>query len=205
MPVLPAPESFMLKVGLTGSIGSGKSTVARIFGIVGVPVFSADDQSKMFLSEPHYKGLITRAFGEQILDPDGRILNKRLAAIVFSDREALSRLNAILHPAVRDAFGKWLGKQNSRYVVHEAAILFESGFYRDFDKVIAVTAPEQIRIERVMRRDHVTRKDVVIRMDNQWNDEEKVKRADFVIFNDNEQLVVPQVLRIHRELLDLTK
>jgi dephospho-CoA kinase len=90
-------------------------------------------------------------------------------------------------------------------VVHEAAILFESGFYRDFDKVIAVTAPEQIRIERVMRRDHVSLKDVVIRMDNQWNDKEKVKRADFVIFNDNEQLVVPQVLRIHRELLDLTK
>jgi dephospho-CoA kinase len=196
----------MLKVGLTGSIGSGKTIVSRIFNTLGIPVFSADTESKNFLSDPYYRSLIVQRFGDRILDEDGRIINGRLAELVFSDPESLASLNAILHPAVRTALGTWLDRHHDApYIVHEAAILYESGFYTGFDKIITVTAPVETRIKRVMDRDHVTRNQVVDRMKNQWGDEEKVRRADYIIVNDDNTFVIPQVIRIHIELTELTK
>ncbi|MBP6978013.1 MAG: dephospho-CoA kinase [Bacteroidales bacterium] len=192
----------MLRVGLTGSIGSGKTVVAKIFEALGVDVFYADAVGKSLLHLEEVKRDIVRCFGEQVLDENRHIVRKRLADIVFHDASALQALNAIIHPGVKQQLMMWFAKrQASPYAIQEAAILFESGFDQYCDAVISVSAPAGLRIQRVMIRDHITREDVLARMKNQWNDEEKANKADFVIINDRERLVIPQVLQIHEQLL----
>jgi dephospho-CoA kinase len=195
----------MIRVGLTGSIGSGKSLVARIFETLDVRVFYADKVARELLKDPVIKEAIVRRFGRTILDRDQQIVNQRLATIVFKDPPALESLNGIIHPEVRRRLQEWLADHASElYLIHEAAILFESGFHRECDKVIVVYGPEELRIRRVMERDHICREEVIQRMNNQWTDEEKLKRADFVIVNDGRQMVIPQVLEIHQKLTDKT-
>lgn len=193
----------MIKVGLTGGIGSGKSTVARILRVLDVPVFEADAAGREILAkDPHVRKAVIARFGEGIY-PGSEVDRSALAAVVFQDAHALKDLNAIIHPAVRNAFGKWMGDQVSPYAVMEAAILADSGGYKAFDRIIVVSAPEEIRIQRVMQRDKVERASVVARMANQVGEQERLHIADHVVQNDDHQLVIPQVLDIHRELLEL--
>lgn len=195
----------MIKVGLTGIIGSGKSTVARIFEILKIPVYNADEEAKKILSDPDVITNIINRFGQQISEGN-KINRKKLADIVFNDKDALHFLNEQIHPRVRSDMLKWMNeKERNEYVIHEAAILFESGFYKSFDKIIMVSCPEEIAIQRVIVRDGVTASDVIKRLKNQWKQEEKIERSDFIIHNDGKQLVLPQVLKIHHSLIKTEK
>ncbi|MCF8235838.1 MAG: dephospho-CoA kinase [Bacteroidales bacterium] len=191
----------MKKVGLTGGMGSGKSTVAEIFKVFGVPVFFADDEGKKCLGQEDVKNKIVQEFGQNILDDKQDIDRKALAGIVFNDEKALKKLNNIIHPEVEKRFKTWLSKnQDEDYIIHEAAILFESGFYKMFDKIIAVSAPEEVRIKRLVKRDQSEAESLRRRMRFQLSEKERNSKSDFVIYNDGEQLIIPQTLRIHNTL-----
>jgi dephospho-CoA kinase len=193
----------MLKVGLTGGIGSGKSLIRRIFSELGVPVYDADSAAKRIMIEDQtVKKSLAEVFGNEIIQTDGTINNKYLAEIIFGDKEKLEKINAIVHPAVHKDFENWAEKQDAPYVLEEAAILFESRANRSMDKVITVCASEEIRIERVVKRDQVSREKVIERIKSQMRDEEKVKLSDFVIYNDRDHIILPQVIDIHTHLMN---
>ncbi|HSH65105.1 MAG TPA: dephospho-CoA kinase [Bacteroidia bacterium] len=189
----------MLKIGITGGIGSGKTTVCKIFELLDVPVYYADDASKeLLLHDPFIKSKILTVFGEGVLGEDQFISRKKMAERVFENEKELNKLNEIMHPAVAKHFDNWLKKQEAfPYILKEAAIMFESNAYLQVDKVITVTAPVDIRVKRVMKRDGTKKEDILKRMNAQLSDEEKVKRSQFVIVNDNQKLVIPQVLALH--------
>ena len=194
----------MLKIGLTGGIGSGKSTVAKIFETLGVPVYNADEEAKkMMNSDEELKASLINNFGAETYK-DGLLDRKYLAAIVFNDDHKLELLNLLIHPAtIRDA-SEWIKKQNSPYVIKEAALLFEAGAADMLDLVIGVSAPHELRIKRVMNRDGVSREEVLKRMRSQLDDEVKMKRCDFVITNDEKSLIIPQVLSLHSQFISKT-
>jgi len=186
----------MLKIGLTGNIGSGKSLVAKIFETLHIPVFYADVEAKKNLNSPETIAKIKALFGTEIIHRN-TIDRTALAQIVFSDISLLNQLNAIIHPAVRQKFDHWAACQsNTPAVIYEAAILHESGHYNNMDKIILVTANENIRIKRVMQRDGVSREMVRQRMANQWPENEKTALSDFVINNNETTLLIPQVIKI---------
>lgn len=191
----------MIKVGLTGNIGSGKSTVSRIFEILGVPIFHADSVAKELLHDESIQQKIKAKFGKEVLT--GNILDrKKLASIVFVDKDSLSFLNSLIHPGVRKKLMRWFEeKSDHRYVIEEAAILFESGFYREFDKIIMVAAPLELSIQRVMERDGIRKQEVENRLVNQWPQQRKIDLSHFVLHNDEKQLLIPQVLTIHHKLI----
>jgi len=172
-------------IGLTGGIGSGKTTIANYFKEMGIPVYIADDEAKKIMQSKHIIEEIKATFGEFLFQNE--VLNKaKLAEIVFNDSHKLNQLNGIIHPAVKKDFEFWFKKNNDNdYVVYEAAILFESGRYKDCDVVITVTAPEEVRIERVIKRDKTTREQVLNRMKMQWKDEERISKSNFIILNDS--------------------
>ncbi len=191
----------MIKVGLTGNIGSGKTTVCRVFEMLDIPVYYADAEARKFLNSPEVTDQLQILFGKDILDATGKPDRKKIAGIVFRDKERLNQLNDIIHPLVRQDFEVWLQTHSSSpYAIQEAAILFETGHYRQFDKTIMVTAPRQVRIERVCRRDKVSVSEVEERMQNQADQSELEKLADITIHNDGKLLVIPQILRIHEQL-----
>jgi len=193
----------MLKLGITGGIGSGKTTVCRLFELLGIPVYYADDESKKLLEEDQLvKEQVIKTFSDSILNDLGTIDRKKLAAIVFNNKEQLEKLNAILHPAVGQHFENWLKKHNAVYILKEAAILFESGAYKQVDKVLTVVAPLELKIQRTMKRDGVSREVVEKRIELQMSDEEKIKRSDFVIINNEQELLIPQVLSLHKQLIN---
>lgn len=170
-------------IGLTGGIGSGKSTVARYIKSKGIPVYIADDEARKLTDLPEITARIVEAFGDSLLR-DSVIDRKQLSEIVFNNPENLQKLNAIIHPAVREHFIKWLKlHKDYDYVIKEAAILFESGSYKDCDIIITVEAPENTRIERVMLRDNVAKEAVLARMRNQWTDAMRAEKSDLVIQN----------------------
>lgn len=187
----------MLKVGLTGGIGSGKSIVAGIFKVLGIPVFDADSEAKktMETDELLMKAL-KQEFGEDTYK-DGKLNRPYLASQVFNDAFKLEKLNAIVHPATIAAAEKWMQQQTTPYVIKEAALLFEAGSAGSLDYIIGVTAPTHIRIQRVMERDGYTREEVKARMSRQIDDKIKMKLCDFVLVNDEQRLLVPQVLKLH--------
>lgn len=191
----------MLTVGITGGIGSGKTVVANVFRKLGIPVFFSDIvAAKIILRNKKVVEKIRKKFGEEIFF-DNILDRKKLAQIVFSDKKKLALLNSIVHPAVRDEFGKWKKKFNNfPFVIYESAILFETGRYEQFDFSILVTAPENLRIQRVMKRDKVSADDVLLRMKNQWSDAKKKKIADAVIVNDEKKMILPQALKIYYSL-----
>jgi dephospho-CoA kinase len=192
----------MLRVGLTGGIGSGKSTVARILSILRVPVFGADEAGRKLLAEdPAVIQAVEAQFGPSVRK-DGRIDRKALAAIVFNDKQQLEKLNGIVHPAVRKAFRAWADQQKAPYVVMEAAILRESGGDKLMDHLVWVWANAKTRVARVMKRDGVTEEEVRARMANQSADHERPAVADTVIMNDGIALVIPQVLALHQLLTE---
>ena len=191
----------MLRVGLTGGIGSGKSLIARILRILEVPVFEADAEAKTLMeNDPGLIASIKERFGDHIYS-GGKLDRKMLASVVFKDPAALKELNALVHPVVRKAFSHWADRQNASYVVMEAAILAETGGHSNFDRIIVVSAPEELRIQRVMKRDGVEEESVRSRLKNQATEQQRLAIADHVITNDEKQLVIPQVLSIHKELL----
>lgn len=192
----------MLKVGITGGIGSGKTTVCKIFETLGIPVYYADDRAKwLMVHDPELVAGIQAAFGAEAYTPEGRLNRAYLAKTAFGDPEKLAQLNALVHPAVFRDGSAWHHAQTGvPYTLREAALLFESGSYRAIDRMIVVTAPVEVRLKRVTERDQVSEAAVRARMEQQWPEEEKVKRADYLIHNDGEQLLVPQVLEIHRLL-----
>jgi dephospho-CoA kinase len=197
----------MLKVGITGNIGSGKTTVSKIFELLGIPVFYADDAAKsiMVTDELLIAG-VKLAFGAAAYFNDGSLNRKHIAGIVFNDEQQLAKLNALVHPAVFRAFDNWAKQiKNAPYIIKEAALLFESTSYKMCDKSILVTAPLETRIKRVMQRDGITREEIISRNSRQFTQEEKTHLADFIIKNDDMELVIPQVLALHQEFLSLSK
>ncbi len=190
-----------VKVGITGGIGSGKSTVCKVFKLLGAPMFEADIVAKQLqnTNQKIRKGLI-RLFGEDIYTSEDTVDRKKLAAIIFNDDLMLSKVNELIHPAVREEFEQWLEKQNSPYIVHEAAILFESGFYKLMDFNIVVSASEEQRIERIMQRDGINRESVIRRIQKQWSDERIQNLADMVIHNNNNNLIIPEIIKIDKQL-----
>lgn len=191
----------MIKVGITGGIGSGKSTICRVFSVLGIPVFVADEVAKQLMNtDEQLRADLIRLFGDAVYLPNGVVDRKYLAGIVFNDPSSLKKLNAVVHPAVHRAFEKWVKHQNAPYVLHEAAILFESGFNRMMDYTITIVTDEQERIERVMKRDKISEELVRQRIRNQFTDEQRIGLADFVIRNNDEDLVIPQVLEIDRKI-----
>lgn len=187
-------------IGLTGGIGSGKSVVAKVFATLGIPVFNADEEAKRIMqSSPEIKSKLIEQFGASIYSDKG-LEKEQLAAIVFKDPFQLQLLNAIVHPITIQAAKDWAAKQNSPYVIKEAALIFESGSSDGLFKVIGVTAPLSLRIHRVMQRDAVTKEQVEARMRNQISDTIKMRLCDFVIQNDNQKMVIPQVIAIDKAI-----
>ena len=182
-----------LIVGLTGGIGSGKSTVAKIFKSLGVPIFNSDIEAKKIINnDAETIELITNEFGAVYLD--GILNSIKMATIVFNDNKSLSRLNAIVHPKVKKAFEKWVFQHGKEAVlIKETAILFETGIYKELDRNILVVAPEQLKLNRVVSRDQTSEEEVKKRMESQLSDEAKNKLADFVIYNNEEKMLIPQV------------
>ncbi|WP_200890795.1 dephospho-CoA kinase [Pedobacter lusitanus] len=198
----------MIKIGITGGIGSGKTTVCKVFEKLGIPVFYADTVAKdIMITDPVLREGIIQTFGKESYTTDGKLNNKHIAGIVFNDKEQLARLNGLVHPAVFRAFDSWQKTipADIPYTLKEAALLFESGSYKMCDKSILVTAPADVKIQRVMERDGVTRAQVEARMDKQLSDEEKKKMADFLITNDESQPVILQVLELHHQFINFTK
>ena len=193
----------MLRIGLTGGIGSGKTIVAKIFETLGIPVYYADDAAKRLMnSDEALKKSIIENFGERAYI-NNELDRKFLANIVFNDQQKLSLLNSLTHPAtIRDA-NKWMILQKSPYAIKEAALLFESGAAEDLDFIIGVSAPQQIRIKRVVERDKIPEAEVMKRISRQMDEEKKMQRCDFVIINNEEQLVLPQVMALHEKFMNL--
>lgn len=172
-------------IGLTGGIGSGKTTIANYFLSLGVPVYIADDEARKIMQSAEIVNEIKKIFGTTIFEND--ILNReKLAEIVFGNPEKLKQLNAIIHPAVKKHFGKWVSEhKNYPFIIYEAAILFESGSYKDCNQIITVTAPLEARIQRVIRRDKTSRDNVLKRIKMQWDDKQRISKSDYVIGNSN--------------------
>ena len=184
----------MLKIGLTGNIGSGKSLVAEIFRVCGVPIYTADKEAKRLMNLDGTIRRIQSVFGDEVVS-GGAIDNKKLARIVFSDPKKLKLLNEIIHPLVHRDFDEWCHRNaTSAFVLYEAAIIFESGYAKNLDAVILVTAPEELRIQRVMSRDGSNHDEVERRIRNQLDENIKREKADYIINNDGTEMLIPQVL-----------
>jgi dephospho-CoA kinase len=194
----------MLLIGITGGLGSGKSTVAAIFRQLGVPIYSADDRGKYQLN---HDSLLIQAvkdtFGTELYSRNNELNRAALATIVFSDPNKLALLNALVHPAVGRDFKNWLSQQSSDYIIKESAILFETGIYQELDKIILVTAPEELRIQRAMQRDNSSEEAIRKRLLQQWPEERKLPLADFIINNDEQQSLIEQALETHHKIMDL--
>lgn len=187
-------------IGLTGGIGSGKSTVAKIFAQLGIPVLDADATAKAIMNEDRsVKTKLIELFGEDAYK-ENQLNRSYIAQIVFEDAFKLQQLNAIIHPITIQYAKDWASKQSAPYVIKEAALFFESGSSEGVEKIIGVTAPKHIRIQRVMQRDQITREDVIKRMEHQLEDSLKMKLCDWVIQNDDMHLLIPQILAIHQSL-----
>jgi len=196
----------MLKIGLTGGIGSGKSLICEIFSELGVPVYVADDEAKKLMDgNTSLKGQISDIFGEKAY-VDGKLNRKYIGSIVFKEAFKLKKLNALIHPVVQEHFQQWAKDLDENpYVIEEAAILFESGASEGMDYTIYVKAEESLRISRVVERDKVTVDAVRERIASQWPEIEKEKRADFIIYNEKDSMILPQIVDLHKTLLELNR
>jgi dephospho-CoA kinase len=191
----------MLKIGITGGIGSGKSTVAKIFAILGIPVYYADGAAKRLMeSNAELQQALVAVFGEELYQ-NGQLNRPFLANLVFNDSDKLAKLNALVHPATLQDAEEWMQSQTAPYCIKEAALIFESGAQQNLDYVIGVYAPEPLRLQRVMQRDSATREQVQGRMNKQINETIKMRLCDFVIANDEQQMVIPQVMALHEKIL----
>lgn len=192
----------MISVGVTGGIGSGKTTVCKIFASMGIPVYYADYEAKRLMTyDAHLKSKIRDLLGPSAYHRNGRLNRAHVASIVFSDKEKLEALNQLVHPAVRHDAARWTALQTTKYCLQEAALLVENGSYKQLDRLIVVTAPVQVRIDRVISRDNSDREAVQRRIENQLPESKKVAVADFVIDNGGKQSLIQQIWEIHKQLI----
>ena len=195
-----------LQVGITGGIGSGKSLVSRIFKCLGAHVYDADGRAKNLMStDAELASQIKKEFGPLSYRPDGTLDRTYLGKVTFGKSDRLEKLNHLVHPRVAQDYQNWINRHSSfKYILREAALLYEAGAYKTIDKMIVVSAPENVKIKRVLARDpQRSRDDVKAIIASQWPDEEKLKRADFIIYNDNQHLVIPQVLMLHNQFTNV--
>lgn len=190
----------MKKIGITGNIGSGKSYVCKIFEGLGIPVFYSDDETKKLYLIPSVKELIIKRFGDEVYFDDGTLNRKLLSYHLFKNDEAMRFIESVLYPALNQHFDEWCEQKKTPYVLYESAILFEKDYIKFFDKIIFVSAPEDIRLQRVMLRDDCTEENVRSRMRLQLSEEQKISKADYVIYNDGTKPVEPQVLQFNKLL-----
>ncbi len=190
----------MKKVGITGNIGSGKSYVCKMFEKLGIPVFYSDDETKKLYLIPSVKELIVNRFGKEVYFEDGTLNRKLLSYHLFKNEEAMKFIESVLYPALNQHFDEWCEQQTSPYVLYESAILFEKNYGKYFDKIIFVSAPEDTRLQRVMKRDDCTEENVRSRMRLQMSEENKLSKADFVIYNDGDKALEPQIETINKQL-----
>ena len=187
-------------VGLTGGIGSGKSTVGELFRLLGCAVFNSDEAAKTIYHDAKVKKKVIALLGEDCYLDDGTINKPYISSRVFNDTLLLHELNNIIHPAVKEKMKEFVNKHAGKIIVKESALLFEANLQKEVDKVIVVAANEELRVQRVMKRDGLTRDEVLLRVKKQLPQEDKIARADFVIYNNDEELVIPQVLNIFEKL-----
>ncbi|MFM2392802.1 MAG: hypothetical protein RLZZ546_784 [Bacteroidota bacterium] len=192
----------MIKVGITGGIGSGKTFVCKIFESIGIPIFDADSRAKKIMSsDREVKQAVKQLLGADAYYRNGRLNRKYISAKVFGNKKLLGKLNGIIHPAVAKEGEMWFDSQKTKYAIKEAALLVESGSYKTLDYLIVVTAPKDIRVQRVMARDGIEKAQVLARIKNQMQDEEKIKFGNFIIVNDGKKSLIKQVLKIHQKLM----
>jgi dephospho-CoA kinase len=192
----------MYKVGITGGIGTGKSTVCRIFSLLGIPIYDADSRAKWLTeNNPDIRTQLISTFGEETFN--GFVLNRSyLATVAFADDASTARLNAIVHPAVAIDFKAWALLQDAPYILKEAALFYEAGTAHEMDTMLVVTAPIDIRISRVLNRDaHRSTEQIKAIIDRQWPDERKLALAQHIVYNDEHQLLIPQILALHQQFL----
>lgn len=198
--------AHVLQVGITGNIGSGKSLVCRIFQCLGVPIYDADSRAKnLMTTDGILVSQIKKEFGNLSYRSDGSLDRTYISQATFGQRERLEKLNSLVHPRVAEDYAVWTKQQaTNRYVLREAALLYEAGAYKTVDKMIVVSAPEELRVQRTLARDkHRTKEDIYAIIKNQWPEDEKVKRADYIIYNDDQRMVIPQVLSLHVQFISL--
>ena len=195
----------MKNIGLTGGIGSGKSYIAKVFEALDIPVFYADNEAKKIINEPQIIINVSEVLQTNIIDPATGLANrKKIASIVFNDPEKLKLLNQIIHPAVEQNFIIWCANHaQKKYVIKEAAILFESGSYKKLDGVICVVSPLELRLKRLAVRDNESEAEILKRINNQWSDEQRVALSNWVIHNDEQSPVLSQVLLVHQKIITL--
>ncbi len=192
----------LFKLGITGGIGSGKSSVCRVFGVLGIPVFYADAEAKSIMdNDAGIMSEINSLTGRDMYH-EGILDRKRLASLIFNDQKLLYEVNSLVHPVVFRNFAIWADSQSAPYVIMEAAILFESGGYKLVDKIATIVAPVEERIGRVMKSNMLTRNQVLERIRNQMDDEERIKQSDYIIRNAENDMIIPAILEIHREILN---
>ena len=197
----------MLKIGITGGIGSGKTTVCRIFELLGIPVFYADNVAKTIMqTDSQLKNEILNAFGTESYSIDGQLNRPYISSIVFKDQSQLNKLNALVHPAVFWAFDRWISEQQEvPYILKEAALLYESESYKMCDLSILVISPESTRISRIKARDHISEEEIMLRMKRQFSDEQKMKLANHILINYENRLLIPQILDLHQQFLKISR
>lgn len=195
----------MLKVGITGGIGSGKSVVCKVFEALGIPVFNADNAARYLMEhDERLVASITLLLGKDVYE-EGRLNRAKVSDIIFRQPEKLQQLNALVHPVTINNASAWVSRQSTPYIIKEAAIFFESGSYKEMDVMVGVYAPLEIRISRTMARGGQTRDKVLEIISKQMNEEEKMGRCDFVINNNDSDAIIPQVFRLHEQLLNRAK
>ena len=191
---------MILRIGLTGGIGSGKTTVAHIFETLGIPVYYSDDAAKRIMNENVVlQQQIIQYFGEESYI-NGQLNRPYLAEVIFNNDEKRTLLNSLVHPLTIDDANNWMLQKNTPYAIKEAALIFESDVWKHLDKVIGISAPYELRLQRAMQRDNISREAVEARMAKQMNEEEKMKRCDYILYNDEQQLLIPQVIALHERL-----
>ena len=195
------PEGKSLKLGVTGGIGSGKTTVCKVFGVLGIPVFSADDEAKRIQDNDREVQIKINSLAGKDLFSSGKLDRPELAKIIFNNKELLEKVNLLIHTAVFRSFGEWVNKQDSPYSIMEAAILFESGAFRLMDRIVTVVTPLEERIERLLSGNKLSREQIMERIKNQIDDESRVKQSDFVISNSENDMIIPAIIGIHEEML----
>ena len=193
----------MLKIGITGGMGSGKSLVCSIFSLLNVPIYNADLRGRLILETNHdVEKKVQALLGKKAYPETGNPDRKYIASKVFNDKDLLAKLNAIIHPAVNEDFISWIeGYHDRPYILKEAAIMIEAGTYKNLHGIIVITAPEELRVSRVMARDGVSREEVMARVEKQLSESERLKYADYIIYNDGSESLIRQIAKIHGELM----
>ncbi len=199
---MPIDNKPGFKLGITGGIGSGKTSVCRVFNVLGIPFFSADPEAKMIMdSDISIMKRINSIAGKDLYT-NGSLDRMEMARLIFNDNSLLEKVNSLVHPVVFEHFRQWEAKQSSPYVIMEAAILFESGADKLVDRIAAIVAPIEERIDRVKHRNNLSREQVLERMRNQMDDESRIKLSDYVIYNSENDMVIPAILKIHEDIIN---